>query len=189
MRFITHPSNEVWYFKSARDISTGVVKIYPLNSCRRALKSHKWRSRQGTVEARQVFTSREEAEKVYALEKSYAELTWLTPIQLRDHLRALLKRLQRDYGVNAKGAAALAGISYHALRAYSSGLREGAPLAIVKLERLLALLEGVKEDMGTVLPEGPAVGCGRKGRRGRSDIWKEAIAYQAGKKEAASSES
>jgi hypothetical protein len=69
-----------------------------------------------------VFTCRKEAERVYALEKSYAELTLLTPIQLRDHLRALLKRLQWDYGVNARGVAALAGISYHALCAHSSGL-------------------------------------------------------------------
>lgn len=32
MHFMAPPSSEVWYFKSARDISTGVVKLYPLGS-------------------------------------------------------------------------------------------------------------------------------------------------------------
>lgn len=187
MRFIaktfTQKSPEVWYFKAAREIATGVVKIYPLNSCRKEINAFKRRSRHGTIEARCVFSSKEEAEEAYALEKFYAEMTWLTPEQQREALRALLTRLHKEYGVSVRGAAELAGIGYSKLRSYSSALREGAPLAIVKLDRLLRLLEGVKKEMAELLPEGPATGCGRKGRRGRPDIWKEAVAYQKAKRE------
>jgi hypothetical protein len=176
MHFFTSPSSEVWYFKSARDISTGVVKIYPLSSCRRELTDYTRRSRtKGIVEARRVFTSREKAEAAYAIEKAYADATQLPPEQQRETLRALLDRLHDEYGINVRGAAELLGDTYSKLRAYSCGLRDGTPCAIVKVEYLLRRLEALRQEMGAQFSDWPATGCGRKSRRrGRPDIWKSA---------------